>query len=45
MHQSNLSSYLSLEAEVGGFFIPTGNGGRDSVHGLDTLHESYWDPS
>ena len=30
---------------MGGFFVPTSNGGGNGVHGLDTLHKSYWDPS
>ena len=45
MHQGNLLGYLLLEAEVGGFLVPTDNGGGDIVHGLDSLHDSNWDSS
>ena len=40
MCNSNLPSYLPLETEVGSFLIPTGDGGGDIVHGLDSLHDS-----
>ena len=37
--EGNLLCYLSLKAEVGGFFIPRGKGGRHSVHSLDVMHD------
>ena len=44
MNQGNISSYLPLKAEMGGFLIPADNSSGDSVHGLDLLHDSYKDP-
>ena len=38
MHQGDPPSYFPLETEVGGFLIPSGNGGGDVVHCLDSLH-------
>ena len=43
MHESNFSSDLLLEAKVGGFLIPEGEGGRYSVHGLDAMHDPSGD--
>ena len=43
MHESNLSSNLLLEAKVGGFLIPEGEGGWYSVHGLDAMHDPSGD--
>ena len=31
---------LSMEAEVGGFLVPSSDGGGDVIHCLDMLHES-----
>ena len=45
MDQGDLPGDLSLEMEMGSFLIPAGDSGGDSVHGLDTLHDSYRDPS
>ena len=39
MHESDLSSDLLLEAEVGGFLVPEGEGGGYGVHGLDAMHD------
>ena len=39
MHESDLSSDLLLEAKVGGFLVPEGEGGWYSVHGLDAMHD------
>ena len=38
VHQGDLPSDLSLELEVGGFLIPSCDGGGDIVHCLDLLH-------
>ena len=45
MHEGNLMGNLLLEAEVGSFVIPPSNGGGDSVHTLDVIHDPCWDPS
>ena len=45
MHEGNFSSYFPLESEMGGFLIPSSNGGGDVVHGLDLLHNPYWNAS
>ena len=34
---------LFLEMEVGGFFIPEGEGGRYCIHGLDAVHDPSGD--
>ena len=39
VHEGDLSSDLLLEAEVGGLFVPEGEGGGYSVHGLDAMHD------
>ena len=44
MHVSNLPSNLLLEAEVGGFLVPEGEGGGYSVHGLDAMHDPSGEP-
>ena len=36
--EGDLSCYLSLEAEVGGFFIPRNKSGGYCIHGLDAMH-------
>ena len=43
MHESDLSSDLLLEAKVGGFFVPEGEGGWYSIHGLDVMHDPSGD--
>ena len=43
MHESDLPSDLFLETEVGGFFIPEGESGWYSIHGLDTMHNPSGD--
>ena len=43
MHESDLSSDLLLEAKVGGFLVPEGEGGRYSIHGLDAMHDPSGD--
>ena len=45
MHQGDLSGDLPLETEMGGFFMPAGNGGGDIVHSLDSLHNPDRDSS
>ena len=45
MDQGDFSSYLPLEMEMGGFFIPAGDGGGNGVHGLDMLHNPNWESS
>ena len=39
MHESNLSGDLLLEAKVGGFLVPEGEGGGYGIHGLDAMHD------
>ena len=43
VHQGDLPSYLPLETEVGGFLIPSCDGGGDVVHRLDSLHNPNGD--
>ena len=43
MHESNLLSDLFLKAEVGGFFVPEGEGGGYGIHGLDVMHDPSGD--
>ena len=38
MHESDLSSDLFLEAEMGGLFVPEGKGGWYGIHSLDAMH-------
>ena len=38
MHKGNPPSYLLLKLEVGSFFVPGSEGGRYSVHSLDSMH-------
>ena len=45
VHQGDPSSYLPLETEVGSFLIPSGDGGGDVVHCLDSLHNPDGDSS
>ena len=45
MHQGDPLGYFPLETEVGGFLVPTNDGGGDIVHGLDSLHDSNRDSS
>ena len=44
MHESDLSSDLLLEVEVGGFLVPEGKGGGYGVHGLDAMHDPSREP-
>ena len=39
MHESDLSSDLLLEAKVGGFLVPEGEGGGHGIHSLDAMHD------
>ena len=39
VHESDFSSDLLLEAEVGGFLVPEGEGGRYGVHRLNAMHD------
>ena len=43
MHESDLSSDLLLEAKMGSFFVPEGEGGWYSIHGLDAMHDPSGD--
>ena len=36
--EGNLSRYLSLEVEVGSFFIPCNESGGNCIHSLDAMH-------
>ena len=45
VHDGDSVGDLLLETEVGSFIIPPVNGGGDSIHTLDTLHDPCWDPS
>ena len=38
MHEGNLPGDFFLKSEMGGFFIPEGEGGRYCIHGLDAVH-------
>ena len=38
MREGDLPRYLSLEAEVGGFFIPYSKSGGHRIHCLDVMH-------
>ena len=44
MHESDLSSNLLLEAEVGSFLVPEDEGGRYGIHSLDAMHDPSGDP-
>ena len=45
MHEGHLSSNFLLKVEVGSFVVPSSNGGRDGVHGLDAMHNPGQDSS
>ena len=45
MHESDLSSDLLLEAEVGSLLVPESEGGGYGVHGLDAMHDPSGEPS
>ena len=45
VHEGNLSGNFFLEAEMGGFLVPEGEGGRYSIHGLDAMHNPGREPS
>ena len=38
MREGDLPCYLLLEAEVGSFFIPSGESGGHHIHSLDVMH-------
>ena len=45
MHEDYLAGDFFLKTEVGSFFIPSSDGGRDGVHGLDAMHNPGQDSS
>ena len=38
VHEGNLSSDFFLEAEMGSFLVPEGEGGGYGIHSLDAMH-------
>ena len=44
MYKGNLVSNFLLEAEVGSFVVPSGDGGRGGIYALDTMHDPHQDP-
>ena len=45
MDDGNLSSDFCLKMEMGGFLVPSCDGGRNSIHSLDSLHDPDQDSS
>ena len=44
VHGGNLPSNFFLEAEMGSFLVPEGEGGRHGVHSLDAMHDPGREP-
>ena len=38
VHEGNFPGNFFLKSEMGGFFVPEGEGGRYYIHGLDAMH-------
>ena len=43
MYEGDFSGNLFLEMEVGGLFVPEGEGGGYHIHGLDAMHDPSGD--
>ena len=39
MHEGNFPSDFLLEAKMGGFLVPEGEGSGYGIHGLDAVHD------